>query len=370
MKKLFALLMVGSLCFPAFTVQETEESTFPEKAIEATAPATDAVQEMEESTSPEEATEATVPATEDGTAALMQAAREGHTETVKALIEGGVDVNAKTPKGSTALMFAAREGHTETVKALIDGGTDVNAETEKGTTALMVAARSGYTEIVELLKQAGAAELTETPTPEEKAQPRPETVPLPADTVRVIGKNPGKTKGRWLNYGDDIDLKGYSKAYFGNIAIKITGKEKAVEAVSEIDKRTLTEHIEARLKTELESSDYFSVVAADPPSEENQEKWLRIDVSLLIDMGSRVVRYFGGFGAGKSKSVLEIFFKDHKTANEVAKYHGYGIGSGMAFKLVGGGAVKMTRDDIDENTKECVKLWGQAIEGKSDSNAQ
>jgi ankyrin repeat protein len=55
-------------------------------------------------------------------------------------------------------MLSAAGGHAETVKALIDGGADVNAKTPKGVTASMYAASQGHTGIVEILKQAGARE--------------------------------------------------------------------------------------------------------------------------------------------------------------------------------------------------------------------
>ena len=89
---------------------------------------------------------------ENGTA-LTSAAGQGHTETVKALIELGVDVNADDGSG---LMAAALEGRTETVKALIEAGADVNAKDMNGDTALTWAAGPGHTEIVEILRQAGA----------------------------------------------------------------------------------------------------------------------------------------------------------------------------------------------------------------------
>jgi ankyrin repeat protein len=60
-------------------------------------------------------------------------------------------------------MFAALNGHTETVKSLIDSGADVNVKTKYGQvaygqTALMFAARGDHTKIAKILKQAGAKE--------------------------------------------------------------------------------------------------------------------------------------------------------------------------------------------------------------------
>lgn len=91
-----------------------------------------------------------------GTTALMKAAESGQSETCKALIEAGAEVNAtkqvrdmcttaaagvicvvlcaltrcgceRKQSGRTALMEAASNSHTETCRALIDAGADVNA---------------------------------------------------------------------------------------------------------------------------------------------------------------------------------------------------------------------------------------------------
>jgi ankyrin repeat protein len=86
----------------------------------------------------------------------MRAALEGQTESVKALLRKGADVNAKDGAGRTALMFAVINMHRETVKALLDCGADVNAGANDGGTALMFAASCGDADIVRALLKEGA----------------------------------------------------------------------------------------------------------------------------------------------------------------------------------------------------------------------
>ena len=92
----------------------------------------------------------------DGWTALMHAARDGHTEVVKLLIDNGADLNHKSNGGVTALRTAAREGRTEVVKLLIDNGADMNIKDVDGWTALMHASIYGHTEVVKLLVENGA----------------------------------------------------------------------------------------------------------------------------------------------------------------------------------------------------------------------
>jgi hypothetical protein len=89
---------------------------------------------------------------------LTIAARGGHTATIEALLNHGADVNAKTLYGETALMMAAFEGQVDTVRLLLTRGADTNAKTSYGETALKSATRNGYAEIVRLLMAAGAKE--------------------------------------------------------------------------------------------------------------------------------------------------------------------------------------------------------------------
>ena len=56
----------------------------------------------------------------------------------------------------TALHFAARNGHTETVKALIKFGAKLDAKNNDGWTALHLAAHKRHQDVVNVLKEYGA----------------------------------------------------------------------------------------------------------------------------------------------------------------------------------------------------------------------
>ena len=55
-------------------------------------------------------------------------------------------------------MFASQNGHTKTVKMLLEAKADVNVANKDGDTALSIARQQGNKEIVQLLKSAGAKE--------------------------------------------------------------------------------------------------------------------------------------------------------------------------------------------------------------------
>jgi ankyrin repeat protein len=87
---------------------------------------------------------------------LLNAALNGDTDTVSALIAAGANVNAAGQYGYTALMKAAFNGHIAIVSLLIAAGANVNAASQYGYTALMKAAARGYTATALALIAAGA----------------------------------------------------------------------------------------------------------------------------------------------------------------------------------------------------------------------
>jgi len=136
---------------------------------------------------------------------LIAAAQTGDLETVKRLLESGVDVDSTNRYGATALFFATDKGHAEMVTLLLERGANVNLtdtfynagpmdwalskvedspvhreiilellakKPENTTQVLSFAARSGDSEIAELvlgLEQASPAELKAAASAAEEA---------------------------------------------------------------------------------------------------------------------------------------------------------------------------------------------------------
>ena len=115
--------------------------------------------------------------------ALMWAVSQSHPEIVKALLENGADVTARTvvrrltvmldqgppgvktarehahqidAGGSTPLLFAASGGSVDSARALLDRGANVNDTAADGNSALVLAAFAGHGGVARLLLERGA----------------------------------------------------------------------------------------------------------------------------------------------------------------------------------------------------------------------
>jgi len=92
----------------------------------------------------------------DGTTALHWAARADDMETAQLLMRAGADVKAADRYGITPLGLAAEVGDAALIEALVKAGADVNAARPNGETVLMTAARTGKPDALKVLLAHGA----------------------------------------------------------------------------------------------------------------------------------------------------------------------------------------------------------------------
>jgi ankyrin repeat protein len=106
---------------------------------------------------------------EEGGTPFLRAAQSSDVVLLKLLLEHGADPKLNTDDNTTPLMVASgigwvegvtyewsKDANAETVKMLLDLGLDVNAQNSEGRTALMGAAHKGRNEIVQMLVDRGA----------------------------------------------------------------------------------------------------------------------------------------------------------------------------------------------------------------------
>ncbi|XP_038105893.1 uncharacterized protein LOC6033723 isoform X2 [Culex quinquefasciatus] len=93
----------------------------------------------------------------DGWTPLRSASWGGHTDVVKLLIESGsCAIDRADKEGRTALRAAAWSGNEDIVKILIEAGANVNSIDKQGRTSLIAASYMGHYDIVEILLESGA----------------------------------------------------------------------------------------------------------------------------------------------------------------------------------------------------------------------
>jgi len=106
----------------------------------------------------------------DGGTALLLAAEVNNTGVVRVLLDAGADPNITTDQGMTPLIMASGGGTDiqrarapeeramaiDTVKLLIERGVDINAVGQYGWTALHQASYQGLTDVIEYLVSKGA----------------------------------------------------------------------------------------------------------------------------------------------------------------------------------------------------------------------
>lgn len=87
---------------------------------------------------------------------IHEAALNGQSAQVTALLEAGIDANLKDREGRTPLMYASFNGHAEVIKGLVKKGADINLQDIYGRSALMMASSGPYPITVKLLLDHGA----------------------------------------------------------------------------------------------------------------------------------------------------------------------------------------------------------------------
>ena len=87
---------------------------------------------------------------------LIKAAKSRNIETVRALLNQEVDIDAPQADGATALHWAVYWDETEMVELLLGANSDVNAQNELGATPLWLACTEGRSRMVKRLLRSGA----------------------------------------------------------------------------------------------------------------------------------------------------------------------------------------------------------------------
>ncbi len=89
--------------------------------------------------------------TEEKWTSLHVAAREGHADIVRLLVELGAKVNSRAVDGRSAACVAAYLGHANVISALAELGADLNLPDINGQHPFLHAAKAGHPSILELL---------------------------------------------------------------------------------------------------------------------------------------------------------------------------------------------------------------------------
>jgi ankyrin repeat protein len=92
----------------------------------------------------------------NGITALIWSAATGKAYNLRLLIAAGADINHKDKRGDTALNYAASIDNTDMLKTLIAAGADVSATDNTGKTALWHARAQHHLTIATMLRKAGA----------------------------------------------------------------------------------------------------------------------------------------------------------------------------------------------------------------------
>lgn len=126
---------------------------------------------------------------------LIEAAKNGDREAVRALVKARADVNATEADGTTALHWVSYRDDVETAKLLLAAGANVNAANDLGATPLWIASENAGPPLVEALLEAGA---------------NPNLTLLAGESPLMVASRSGKPAivRKLLDRGADVDARG------------------------------------------------------------------------------------------------------------------------------------------------------------------
>ncbi|MBT4108988.1 MAG: ankyrin repeat domain-containing protein, partial [Pelagibacterales bacterium] len=88
-----------------------------------------------------------------GKSGILYAAGKGYLETLKVLIDAGVDVNRLDANKLTPLMWASAYGHKDVVLYLLSKNAKIENKDNQGKTAIDYALENNHKEVYEILKK-------------------------------------------------------------------------------------------------------------------------------------------------------------------------------------------------------------------------
>ena len=86
---------------------------------------------------------------------LVEAARDGSVDTVRDLLDFGIDPESLDDERHTGLILASAGGHVHVLDELLNRGANEDAKDRDGYTGLMLAASRGHIEIVKKIIRTG-----------------------------------------------------------------------------------------------------------------------------------------------------------------------------------------------------------------------